>query len=73
MQATTSPERLVHDYLAAREPHDRDVLTAADAAAAVAALLALGRERGAGGRIVKVANPPRAVDGGSPPTPSSRW
>ncbi len=41
-------ERLVAEYLAAREPHDRDVLTPADAAGAVAAVLALGRERVAG-------------------------
>ncbi len=55
------------EYLAAREPHDRDVLSPADAAGAVAAVLALGRERVAGRRIVKVGNPSRAVDGWESP------
>src|SRR5690242_19056670 len=61
------PDDLVADYLAAREPHDRDVLTPADAAGAVAALLALGRNRTPGTRIVRVHNPTRAVDGWESP------
>jgi glutamate dehydrogenase len=60
-------ERLVGEYLAAREPHDREVVTSSDARGAVAALLALGRERGPGGRIVRVANPARTVDGWESP------
>ncbi len=60
-------EGLVDEYLAAREPHDREVLTAADADGAVAGLLALGRARSPGGRIVKVSNPSRAVDGWESP------
>ena len=58
---------LVAEYLAAREPHDRDVLTPADAAGAVASVLALGRERTVGTRIVRVRNPSRAVDGWESP------
>jgi glutamate dehydrogenase len=59
--------RLVRDYLAAREPHDRTTLTEADAAGAVAGLLAQGRARGPGGRIVRVANPTRDADGWTSP------
>jgi glutamate dehydrogenase len=58
---------LVRDYLAAREAHDRDVLTADDAAGAVAAVLALGQARGPGGRVVRVHNPTRAADGWESP------
>jgi len=60
-------EELVSDYLAAREPHDHDALTAADASGAIDALLALGRDRQPGGRIVRVGNPSRAVDGWESP------
>jgi glutamate dehydrogenase len=60
-------EALVGDYLAAREPHDRDVLTADDARGAVAAVLALGRSRRPGERIVRVANPTREADGWESP------
>ena len=67
MQQEVGLEGLVADYLAAREPHDRDVLTPADAAGAVTAVLALGRERTPGTRIVRVSNPSRAVDGWESP------
>ncbi|HLM18097.1 MAG TPA: NAD-glutamate dehydrogenase, partial [Acidimicrobiia bacterium] len=60
-------EGLVRDYLAAREPHDFDALSAADATGAVDALLALGRDREPGSRIVQVRNPTRAVDGWESP------
>jgi glutamate dehydrogenase len=60
-------EVLVGDYLAAREPHDRDALTAAAAAGAVAALLALGGALGSGRRIVKVGNPTQRDDGWESP------
>jgi glutamate dehydrogenase len=58
---------LVEGYLAARELHDRDVLTPADAAGAVAGLLALGQARGAQRRIVRVGNRSGAVDGWQSP------
>jgi glutamate dehydrogenase len=58
---------LVRDYLAAREAHDRDILTAEDAAGAVATVLALGQARGPGGRLVRVHNPTRGTDGWESP------
>src|SRR5690242_2793691 len=64
---TPAPGTLVEGYLAAREPHDRDVLTPADAAGAVASLLALGGTRAPGERLVRVGNPTRAVDGWQSP------
>ncbi len=67
MQHDGGLDALVHEYLEAREPHDRASLTAGDAAHAVAGLLALGRERGPAGRIVKVGNPSREVDGWESP------
>jgi glutamate dehydrogenase len=67
VQQEVGIEGLVTEYLAAREPHDRDVLTPADAAGAVSQVLARGRERAPGSRIVEVGNPTRAADGWESP------
>src|SRR3954447_8752442 len=60
-------DELIDEYLAAREPQDRDILTPADAAGAVAALLGRGKARAPGQRIVEVGNPSRAADGWQSP------
>jgi glutamate dehydrogenase len=58
---------LVREYLAAVEPHDRDVLTTDAASAAVDEVLALGRERAPGRPVVRVGNPTRVADGWESP------